>query len=458
MLNNKLQILLNNFITKSHQNKKIFFRSEDSWTTGKEIVNKGIIKENKYLKPILKNSSSEPSTEEGFNNKRHIYFSEEIECRYLSCSEQSSSLGPSQSFYEQYSESSSVNDKKETNCIIRIDDNVRNNIVVGKSPSTSLTSSPYTSLTSARHHHQVSNPYETHINPELEMLSFQNLSIDPSNSSNDCNSELRQRFERKKNNCAVENTCGINHLSLQTSPTENSFLMRNTENDENQKSKTETFLRPMDTVDTNCVQNNSNRNAYPGENKSCTQNYSSQLLFSIDYNNCDPVFYKTNCTNSQTTDFSIDSTTLPSNRVINTQKHESSIMESEKGNIGMERNNSLVCDQNRLSSSKTAAISRVLQSKTDFRYPPAQLQVNVHSTGETLDCSENTFLKLSENSTQLSENFGFSEQSTQAEEEPWKSVTLMSIKSIRLKDPSEFMPVDSSDDWADLEDWSMCSN
>lgn len=442
MLNNKLQILLNNFITKSHQNKKIFFRSEDSWTTGKEIVDKGIIKENKYLKPILKNSSSEPSTEEGFNNKRHIYFSEEIECRYLSCSEQSSSLGPSQSFYEQYSKSSSVSNKKETNCIIRIDDNVRNNIVVGKSPNTSLTSSPYTSLTSARHHHQVSNPCETHTNPELEMLSFQNLSIDTSNSSNDCNSELRQSFERKKNNCAVEN----------------SFLMRNTENDENKKSKTENFLRPMDTVDTNYVQNNSNRNAYPGGNKSCTQNYSSQSLFSIDYNNCDPVFDTTNCTHSQTTDFLIDSTTLPSNRVINAQKNELSIMKSEKGNIGMERSNSLVCDQNQLSSSKTAAISRVLQSETDFRYPQAQLKVNVHSTGETLDCSENAFLKQSENSSQLSENFGFSEQSTQAEEEPWKSVTLMSIKSIRLKDPSEFMPVDSSDDWADLEDWSMCSN
>lgn len=290
------------------------------------------------------------------------------------------------------------------------------------------------------------------------MLSFQNLSIDPSNSSNDCNSELRQSFERKKNNCAVENICRINHLSLQTSPTENCFLMRNTENDENQKSKTETFSHPMDTVDTNCVQNNSNRNAYPGENKLCTQNYSSQLLFSIDYNNCDPVFYNNNCSHSQTTDFSIDSTTLPSNLVINAQKNESSIMKSEKGNIGMERNNSLVCDQNELSSSKTAAISTVLQSETDFRYPQAQLKVNVHSTGETLDCSENTFLKLSENSTQLSENFGFSEQSTQAEGEPWKSVTLMSIKSIRLKDPSEFMPVDSSDDWADLEDWSMCSN
>lgn len=288
------------------------------------------------------------------------------------------------------------------------------------------------------------------------MLSFQNLSIDPSNSSNDCNSELPQSFERKKNNCAVENICRINHLSLQTSPTENSFLMRNTENDENQKSKTETFLSPMDTVDTNCVQNNSNRNAYHGENKSCTQNYSSQLLFSIDYNNCDPVFYNTNCTHSQTTDFSIDSTTLPSNLAINAQKNKSSIMKCEEGNIGMERNNSLVCDQNRLSFSKTAAIS--LQSKTDFQYPKAQLKVNVHSTGETLDCSENAFIKLSENSTQLSENFGFSEHSTQAEEEPWKSVTLMSIKSIRLKDSSEFMPVDSSDDWSDLEDWSMCSN
>lgn len=406
-----------------------------------------MIKENKYLKPILKNSSSEPSTEEGFNNKRHIYFSEEIECRYLSCSEQSSSIGPSQSFYEQQSENSSGSDKKEANCIIRSEDKVCNNVVVGKSP--------YNSLTSARY--QMCKPYETSTNPELETLSLQNLTIDPSNSLNHCNSEKRQSVERKKNNCAVENICRTNHLSVQTSPTENRFLMRNTENNEYKKSKTETFLLPMDTVDTDCIQNSSNRNAYPGENKLCTQNYSSQLLFSIDYN-CDPVFYNTNCIQNQTTDFPRDGTTLPSDRGINDQKQESSIMKSEKRNIWMEENNSLTCDQNRLGCSKTAANSRVLQSETGFRCPQAQIKVNVHSTGETFNSSENTLLKLSENSTQLSENFGFSEQSTQAEEEHWKSVTLMSIKSIRIKDSSEFMPVDSSDDWADLEDWSMCSN
>lgn len=408
-----------------------------------------MIKEKKYLKPILKNSSSEPSTEEGFNNKRHIYFSEEIECRYLSCSEQSSSIGPSQSFYEQQSENSSGSDKKEASCIIRSDDKVCNNVVVGKSP--------YNSLTSARYLHQMSKPYETSTNPELEMLSFQNLTIDPSNSLYCCNSEKQQSVERKKNNCAVENICRTNHFSVQTSSTENSFLMRNTENNENQKSKTETFLLPMDTVDTDCVQNSSNRNAYPGENKLCTQNYSSQLLFSIDYN-CDPVFDNTNCIQNQTTDFPRDSTTLPSDRGINDQNQESSILKSEKRNIWMEGNNSLTCNQNRLGCSKTAAISRVLQSETGFRCPQAQLKVNVHSTSQTFDSSENTLLKLSENSTQLSENFGFSEQSTQAEEEPWKNVTLMSIKSIRIKDSSEFMPVDSSDDWADLEDWSMCTN
>lgn len=408
-------------------------------------------KENKYLKPILKNSSSEQSTEEGFNKKRHIYFSEEIECRFLSCSEQSSSLSPSQSFYEQQSGNSSGSDKKEANCIIRSDDKVCNNIDVGKAHNNSLTSTRYL--------HQVSKPYETHRNPELEILSFQNLTIDPSNRLNHCNSEGWQSFERKKNNCAaVENICRKNHLSIQTSPIENSSLIRNMGNKENQKSKTNTLLRPMNTVDdTNCVQNSSNRNANPGENKLSTQNYSSELLFSIDYNS-DPSFDKTNYTQNQTTDFPRDSTTFLSDQGINDKKKELPITKSEKINIWMEENNSLACDQNPLGCPKTAAIRKVLQSETGFHCQQAQLKVNVHSTGEKFDYCENSFLNLSENSTPLSENFGFSEQSTQAEEEPWKSFTIMSIKSIRIKDPSEFMPLDSSDDWADLEDWSMCTN